>query len=115
MFTEQPYYEAKVFLKSYNDAISCLREAAEYRAHIEFQEHALQSLATARTRQELDVRDGQVVPGLNFAQSKQTKLFQFSNHVFSKYLKGFEEYAGNFKGFQQILNEGLKKMKSDVK
>ncbi|CAD8047488.1 unnamed protein product [Paramecium primaurelia] len=115
MFTEQPYYEAKVFLKSYNDAIACLKDAAEQKAHLEFQEHVLQSLATARTRQELDVRDGQVVPGLNFGQSKQTKLFQFSNHVFAKYFKGFEEYNGNFKGFQQIVIEGLKKMKSDVK
>eukprot|EP01017_Pseudomicrothorax_dubius_P025441 TRINITY_DN274_c0_g2_i1.p1 TRINITY_DN274_c0_g2~~TRINITY_DN274_c0_g2_i1.p1 ORF type:complete len:123 (+),score=44.01 TRINITY_DN274_c0_g2_i1:75-443(+) len=114
MFSDQSFYEAKVFLRSYGDAINCLKGAAEKEQSIRFYESFMKHIVEAKEANEIDFKYGRVSKGPQFKELKEYKLFQFSNHVFKKYLPDFDGYKGDYPSLTKFLREGIDKLKTDV-
>jgi len=113
MFSTEHIYETKVWLRSHQDAIECLRQAAEKSERLAQYERMMSRIIQAKNNDEIDFKYENIVKGPKFKEMKEYKLFQYSNYLFKKYFKDFDSYTGDFEGLKKIIDNGHEAIKSE--
>mmetsp|Transcript_25913 Transcript_25913/g.22850 ORF Transcript_25913/g.22850 Transcript_25913/m.22850 type:complete len:120 (+) Transcript_25913:40-399(+) len=111
MFSTDQFYEAKVFLKSYADALDCIEESAKRAQAVKNYENKMRAIIGAKERKEIEFKSGHMVKGPNYKEGEQYRMLQFTHYVFRKYFPHFETSKNDYYQLTNHLSEGIDKLK----
>ena len=141
-FTEEYIVESRIMQRTYQDALKCLKDSVEKKNQFDsFNNGRNALLSSYEARSKIDrlkeiEKDTNVFKESSFQEdvdeitktalddkhtdvfNKYKRIFQFSDWIFRKYFKGFDDFEfnedNNNEKIYEILDNGISNMKGDI-
>eukprot|EP00361_Fabrea_salina_P000605 CAMPEP_0202429818 /NCGR_PEP_ID=MMETSP1345-20130828/3446_1 /ASSEMBLY_ACC=CAM_ASM_000843 /TAXON_ID=342563 /ORGANISM="Fabrea Fabrea salina" /LENGTH=122 /DNA_ID=CAMNT_0049041151 /DNA_START=26 /DNA_END=391 /DNA_ORIENTATION=- len=107
MLSEDQIFEAKRFLRSYKDALSCIRETAEKKAWEDYYSEFYQRFKQAKENKEIEVEEkGDISHGENFRTGYFYKVNKFAQDMLKQTkLPETKDFLQASSQFDQIISD----------